>query len=100
MTAAVTDERQLPAMYMVWPIDRLPAAPVVALPGEYLLHGRMTALKPLFAGNAPGNRWLHFRGATRRFSIKNGLLPDGAFDEDCKVLSKRVAAARGSRSLL
>jgi hypothetical protein len=59
----------------------------------------VTALKPLFAGNAPGNRWLHFRAATRRFSIKNGLLPDGAFDEVCKVLTERVAAARGSRLL-
>jgi hypothetical protein len=60
---------------------------------------KTTALKPLFAGNAPGNRWLQFRAAARRFVIRGTLLPDGAFDEICGVLTERVAAARGSQSL-
>jgi mycothiol synthase len=30
-----TDERLLPAMYMVWPIHRFPTAPLEAIPGGY-----------------------------------------------------------------
>lgn len=32
---SATDERALPAMYMVWPIDRFPAPPLAALPSGY-----------------------------------------------------------------
>jgi len=35
MRAATIDERQLPAMYMVWPISRLPAAPAAVIPAGY-----------------------------------------------------------------
>jgi mycothiol synthase len=35
MTASVIDERALPAMYLIWPIHRLPAVPFEALPSGY-----------------------------------------------------------------
>jgi hypothetical protein len=34
MIETVIDERQLPAMYMVWPIDRLLTAPEIVLSSE------------------------------------------------------------------
>jgi mycothiol synthase len=37
MTAITIDERELPALYMVWPIHRRPAAPALAVPRGYLV---------------------------------------------------------------
>jgi mycothiol synthase len=37
MTAAEVDERQLPAMYMVWPINRRPSPPSPAVPSGYVV---------------------------------------------------------------
>jgi mycothiol synthase len=37
MAATATDERLLPAMYMVWPIDRRPAVPEVLIPSGYVV---------------------------------------------------------------
>jgi mycothiol synthase len=37
MAATATDEHQLPAMYMVWPIDRRPAAPEILIPSGYVV---------------------------------------------------------------
>jgi mycothiol synthase len=37
MTAETIDERQLPAMYMVWPIVRLPVAPAVVVAAGYVV---------------------------------------------------------------
>jgi hypothetical protein len=36
MTADAIDERDLPAMPMVWPIERLASAPKVAIPEGYI----------------------------------------------------------------
>jgi mycothiol synthase len=76
MTAAVIDERQLPAMYMVWPIDRLPAAPEVAIPGEYALRPclepDLAAVRALVNADwpVPDAAWDDFR---------DRVLPGGAF---------------------
>ena len=37
MTATAVDERQLPAMYMVWPINRLPSPRPPAVPDGYVV---------------------------------------------------------------
>jgi mycothiol synthase len=76
MTAAVIDERQLPAMYLVWPIDRLPAAPEAAIPGEYVLRACLEsdlgAVRTLLNadGPVPDAAWEDFR---------DRIVPGGAF---------------------
>jgi mycothiol synthase len=83
MTTAVTDERQLPAMYMVWPIDRLPAAPHAAIPKGYALRSclesELNAVRALV--NA---EWPLPEGAWEAF--RDRIVPGGAF----------LAAHRGS----
>jgi len=57
MPATVIDERQLPAMYMVWPLSRLPAAPAVAAPAGYItrscLESELSALRTLLESDGP-----------------------------------------------
>jgi mycothiol synthase len=74
--ANVIDERQLPAMYMVWPIDRLPEAPIVAAPAGYLARPcsqqDLGAVRALIDSDAPINdrTWECF---------VDRIVPSGAF---------------------
>jgi mycothiol synthase len=76
MRADVIDERQLPAMYMVWPIARLPSAPEIVLPSEYSLRAcreaDLNAVRALLDADepVPDAAWDAFR---------DRILPDGAF---------------------
>jgi mycothiol synthase len=58
MTADLIDERDLPAMLMVWPIERLPSATKVAIPGGYIartcLEPDFSAARTLAASEWPG----------------------------------------------
>jgi mycothiol synthase len=58
MMASLIDERQLPAIPMVWPIERLPAVPQATLPGGYIgqacLESDRQAVLTLIAGEWPG----------------------------------------------
>jgi mycothiol synthase len=70
------DERQLPAMYMVWPIDRLPTVPTCAIPAGYVGRTRddleMPAVRALIDADEPisDRAWDDFR---------DHILPGGAF---------------------
>jgi mycothiol synthase len=76
MTASVTDERRLPAMYMVWPIDRLPAAPHTTIPGDYTLRtclaSDLDAVRTFLNADGPISEaaWESFR---------DRIVPGGAF---------------------
>jgi mycothiol synthase len=70
------DERQLPAMYLVWPIHQLPVAPPAVLPGGYVvrqcLEHDLSALRAVIDSDEPVNdaAWESFR---------DRILPGGAF---------------------
>jgi mycothiol synthase len=76
MTPILFDERQLPALLMAWPSERLPSAPKVAIPAGYV--GRIcreptfSAVRTLVAGEWPGRGkgWEH---------IFDNVLPGGVF---------------------
>jgi mycothiol synthase len=76
MTEGVIEERQLPAMYMVWPIDRFPAAPELALPEGYVLRAcreaDLDAIRTLLNADepVPEAAWEDFR---------DRIIPGGAF---------------------
>jgi mycothiol synthase len=76
MRAATIDERQLPAMYMVWPISRLPAAPAAVIPDGYAVErclGRdLSALRAVIDCDEPvsDQAWDCFR---------DRIIPGGAF---------------------
>jgi hypothetical protein len=76
MTVTAIDERQLPAMYMVWPLNRLPAASVPALPGDYAvrrcLDPDLSAVRAVIDSDEPisDQAWASFR---------DHILPGGAF---------------------
>jgi mycothiol synthase len=76
MAATATDERLLPAMYMVWPIDRLPRAPEAIIPSGYIartcLGPDLGAVRTLIDADGPiGEKaWEHFL---------DRIVPDGAF---------------------
>ena len=76
MMQPAMDERLLPAMYMVWPIDRLPTAPEITIPGEYILRtcseSDLAAVRTLINadGPVPDAAWDEFR---------DRIVPDGAF---------------------
>jgi mycothiol synthase len=72
----VLDEHLLPAMYMVWPIHRLPAAPTAAVPAGYVVREcrepDLPAVRTLLDadGAIPEKAWDEFR---------DRILPAGAF---------------------
>jgi mycothiol synthase len=74
--ATATDERQLPAMYMVWPISRLPSPPTAAVPGGYVarpcLAPDLAAVRALIDadGPIPDRAWESF---------VDRIVPGGAF---------------------
>jgi mycothiol synthase len=47
MKATAVDERQLPAMYMVWPINRLPSPPPPVVPDGYVVRRLGSDLGPV-----------------------------------------------------
>ncbi len=56
MTGSMSSERLLPAMYMVWPLNRLPAAPEPALPHGYCVRtceADLSALRSLIDADGP-----------------------------------------------
>jgi mycothiol synthase len=76
MTAETIDERQLPAMYMVWPIVRLPVAPAAAVADGYVVRQcdehDLSALRAVVDSDEPvsDQAWDDFR---------DRILPGGAF---------------------
>jgi mycothiol synthase len=76
MRAATIDERQLPAMYMVWPILRLPRAPALVIPNGYgverCLSHDLSALRAVIDSDEPVSdlAWDSFR---------DRIIPGGAF---------------------
>jgi mycothiol synthase len=76
MTTPIMDERLLPAMYMVWPLNRLPAAPERALPEGYsvraCLESDLRALRTLIDADGPiqDREWE---------SLLDRIVPGGAF---------------------
>jgi mycothiol synthase len=76
MKAAEVDERQLPAMYMVWPINRLPSPPSPAVPSGYVARRRLGSdlgpVRALIDSDGPiGDRaWESFL---------DRIVPEGAF---------------------
>jgi mycothiol synthase len=90
MTAAPTDERLLPAMYMVWPINRLPAVPETAIPRGYVVRAchesELNAIRTLLDadGPIPDAAWEGFR---------DRILPGGAYRIDDAENGRPVATA-------
>jgi mycothiol synthase len=76
MMASEIDEHLLPAMYMVWPIDRLPAAPEKAIPSGYAVQrcseSNLSAVRTLIDADGPisDRAWESFR---------DRIVPGGAF---------------------
>jgi mycothiol synthase len=76
MEPASIDERQLPAMYMVWPILRLPVAPAPAIPDGYAVDRcfdrDLSAVRAVIDSDEPvsDQAWDSFR---------DHILPGGAF---------------------
>jgi mycothiol synthase len=74
--AVLIDERQLPAMYLVWPIHRLPVVPAAVLPDGYVLRPclehDLSALRAVIDSDEPINdaAWESFR---------DHIIPGGAF---------------------
>jgi mycothiol synthase len=95
MTATAIDERQLPAMYMVWPVNRLPAVPVQAVPSGYVVrHGPEVDLKAVRAvidSDEPisDQAWESFRDC---------IVPGGAFLIVEADSGKPVATASASHN--
>jgi mycothiol synthase len=76
MMANLIDERQLPAMLMVWPIERLPSVPQAALPKGYVcqtcLEPDRQAVLTLVASEWPGEE-------EREHVFDDDVLPSGTF---------------------
>ena len=76
MSVATVDERQLPAMYMVWPILRLPVAPAAVIPNGYAvercLECDLSAVRAVIDSDEPisDQAWQSFR---------DRIIPGGAF---------------------
>jgi mycothiol synthase len=75
MTATMNDERQSPAMYMVWPISRLPVAPAPVVSDGYsvrCLEDDLSAVRAVIDSDEPidDQAWEAFR---------DGIIPAGAF---------------------
>jgi mycothiol synthase len=76
MSETVIDERQLPAMYLVWPINRLPAAPMAVVPAGYVarrcLEPDLSSVRTLIESDGPINdkAWEFF---------VDRIVPGGAF---------------------
>ncbi len=76
MTIAVRDEHLLSSLYMIWPIDRLPAPPERAVPAGYAvrtcLEADLGAVRALIDadGPVPESAWDGFR---------DRIVPGGAF---------------------
>jgi mycothiol synthase len=76
MRATTIDERQLPAMYMVWPIPRLPVAPAAIVADGYAvrqcLEADLSALRAVIDSDEPvsDQAWDDFR---------DRIIPGGAF---------------------
>ena len=76
MRRATIDERQLPAMYMVWPILRLPVAPEAVIPNGYAvercLDRDLSALRAVIESDehVSDQAWGYFR---------DRIIPGGAF---------------------
>jgi mycothiol synthase len=76
MRAVTSDEQQLPAMYMVWPVRRLPGAPAAVPPNGYAveryLDRDLSALRAVIDSDEPvsDQAWDSFR---------DRILPGGAF---------------------
>jgi mycothiol synthase len=92
MAATATDERLLPAMYMVWPINQLPAAPVPTVPSGYVvrqcLKPALSAVRAVIDSDEPvsDQAWELFRDL---------IVPGGAFliVEDARGKSVATASA-------
>jgi mycothiol synthase len=95
MTATTIDERRLPAMYMVWPIDRLPTAPAVILPDGYVVRQcvepDLSAVRAVIDSDEPvhDQAWESFR---------DSILPGGAFLIVEADTGKAVATASASHN--
>jgi len=76
MNEAEVDERQLPAMYMVWPINRLPSPPSLAVPSGYVaqrcLESDLGPVRTLIDSDGPISEraWESFL---------DRIVPEGAF---------------------
>jgi mycothiol synthase len=91
----MTDERLLPAMYMVWPIDRLPSVPRAVIPEEYALHpcleSDLKAVRTLINadGVLPDAAWEAFR---------DRIVPGGAFLVTHQESGQPVATASAAHN--
>jgi mycothiol synthase len=76
MTTTGIDERSLPAMYMVWPVNRPPAALDRPAPDGYVVRAcqeaDLSAVRPLIEADGPisDRAWEHFQ---------DRIIPGGAF---------------------
>lgn len=90
MAAPLHDERRLPAMYMVWPVHRLPTVPGFVVPAGYVVRSchnpDLEALRRLIDADGPisGPAWDEFR---------DHILPGGAFLVDEERSGRPVATA-------
>jgi mycothiol synthase len=90
MTATAIDEHQLPAMYMVWPINRLPEAPVSGVPSGYIvrrcLEPDLSAVRSVIDSDEPisDSAWASFR---------DRIVPGGAYLIVEAARAKPVATA-------
>jgi mycothiol synthase len=95
MTAPVIDERQLPAMYMVWPVNRLPAVPVPAVPSGYVVRQcyepDLSGVRAVIDADGPiGDRaW---------DSFQDRIVPGGAFLIAEAASGRPVATASASHN--
>jgi mycothiol synthase len=76
MTADLSDERDLPELLMVWPVEQLPSAPKVTIPQGYL---GCTCLEPGFgpARTLAATVWPSLK--ERGEAFLDDVLPGGAF---------------------
>jgi GNAT superfamily N-acetyltransferase len=95
MTETPIDERLLPAMYMVWPISRLPVAPEAVLPvgyaAERCLEPDLSAVRAVIDSDEPvsDQAWQSFR---------DQVLPGGAFVVVEAASGRPVATASASHN--
>jgi mycothiol synthase len=95
MAATTIDERQSPALYMVWPLERLPAAPVAAVPDGYAVRRchehDLSAVRGVIDSDEPiGDKaWDLFR---------DRIVPGGAFLLVHADSGKPVATASASHN--
>jgi mycothiol synthase len=95
MTATAIDERQLPALYMVWPVNRLRAAPAAAVPSGYVvrqcLECDLSAARAVIDADEPicDQAWESFR---------DRVIPGGAFLVIEAASGRAVATASASHN--